>query len=87
MVRGVVGVCGGIPSDLETNARYKPTNADVLYLYDSDDEFYPLEKFQGFVQKLDNYLPNFQAKLYEAKHEITDKMREDMKKWLKSVHL
>ena len=82
IVRGVIGVCGGIPSDLATNESYKPTNADVLYLYGNDDEFYPLEKFQGFEQKLKNYLPNFQAKLYEAKHEIANEMREDMKNWL-----
>ncbi len=32
VLRGVVGVSGGIPSDLETNADYKPTDAEVLYL-------------------------------------------------------
>ena len=82
VVRGVIGVCGGIPSDLETSARYKPTNADVFYLYGKTDEFYPLEKFQSFEQKLRNYLPNFESKLYEAKHEITNEMREDIRKWL-----
>lgn len=82
VVRGVIGMCGGIPSDLETSARYKPTNADVFYLYGKTDEFYPLEKFQSFEQKLRNYLPNFESKLYEAKHEITNEMREDIRKWL-----
>ncbi|MGI8641798.1 MAG: alpha/beta hydrolase [Pyrinomonadaceae bacterium] len=82
VVCGVIGVCGGIPSDLETNALYNPTNADVFFLYGNDDEFYPLEKFQKFEQKLKDYLPNFQSKLYQAKHEITNEMREDVKKWL-----
>ena len=82
IVRGVIGVCGGIPSDLETSENYQPTNADVFYLYGNEDEFYPLEKFQGFEQKLRNYLPNFQSKFYDAKHEITNEMREDMKNWL-----
>ena len=82
IVRGVIGVCGGIPSDLATNESYKPTNADAFYLYGNTDEFYQLEKFQNFEQKLKNYLPNFQAKLYEAKHEIANEMREDMKNWL-----
>ena len=81
-VRGVIGVCGGIPSDLETNPVYQPTNADVFYLYGNDDEFYPLEKFQSFEQTLENFLPNFQSKFYEAKHEITNEMRDDIKKWL-----
>ena len=82
IVCGVIGVCGGIPSDLETSENYQPTNADVFYLYGNEDEFYPLEKFQGFEQKLRNYLPNFQSKFYDAKHEITNEMREDMKNWL-----
>jgi len=81
-VRGVIGVCGGIPSDLETNEIYKNLAADVLYLYGDTDEFYPLEKFQMSERKLKDRLPNFQAKSYGAKHEITDKMREDIKRWL-----
>ncbi len=82
VLRGVIGVSGGIPSDLATNEIYKPTDADVLYLYGNDDEFYPLGKFQKFEKKLKDYLPNFQSKSYVAKHEITDEMREDIKKWI-----
>jgi predicted esterase len=82
-VRGVIGVCGGIPSDLDANAIYKNLAAEVLYLYGEWDEFYPLEKFQGFERKLKDRLPNFQSKHYAAKHEITDEMRADMKIWLK----
>jgi predicted esterase len=81
--RGVVGVCGGIPGDLETNANYRPTDADVFYLYNTEDEFYPLEKYESFAAKLDSYLPNFRSKLYNAKHEIVEPMREDIKTWLK----
>ncbi len=79
---GIVGVCGGIPSDFDENDAYAPTNADVFYLYSDDDEFYPLEKFQGFEKRLTEYLSNFESKLYKAKHEITDEMRDDMRKWL-----
>ncbi len=82
VLRGVIGACGGIPSDLEINEIYEPPDADVLYFYGDDDEFYPLEKFQNFEQKLRDYLPNFTAKSYKAKHEITNEMREDVKKWL-----
>ncbi len=81
-VRGVIGVCGGIPSDLDTNAIYRKLSAEVLYLYGDMDEFYPLEKFQNFEKKLEVILPNFQSKCYEAKHEITDEMRKDMRAWL-----
>ncbi len=81
-LRGVIGVCGGIPSDLDTNEIYKNLTADVLFLYGDTDEFYPLEKFQTFERKLKDRLTNFQSKGYRAKHEITDEMREDIKKWV-----
>ena len=82
VVCGIIGVSGGIPSDLDTSQLYKPTNADVLYLYGDDDEFYPLEKFKNYDQKLKNYLSNYQSKIYRAKHEITNEMRDDIKNWL-----
>jgi predicted esterase len=81
-LRGVLGVCGGIPGDLGSNEIYQPTAADVFYLYSNSDEFYPLEKFENFAGKLKDYLPAFETKAYQAKHEITDEMRADMRRWL-----
>lgn len=82
-VRGVIGISGGIPSDLETNENYKKLDADVLYLYGDTDEFYPLEKFQTYEQNLKLLASNMQSKLYTAKHEISDEMRKDVREWLK----
>jgi phospholipase/carboxylesterase len=80
--RAVIGLCGGIPGDLETNPVYKPFDAKTLYLYGDDDEFYPQEKFAAFEQKLRETLPNFSSKQYNAKHEITEEMRTDIKTFL-----
>jgi predicted esterase len=82
VARAIVGVCGGIPGDLDTNPVYKPFAADTLYLYGDDDEFYTLEKFAEFEQKLRERLPNFTSKRYNAKHEITEEMREDIRSFL-----
>ncbi len=81
-MRGIVGVCGGIPGDLETNPVYKPFAADTFYLYGDDDEFYTQEKFTAFEQKLRERLPNFHSKQYTAKHEITEEMRTDIQSFL-----
>jgi predicted esterase len=32
VLRGVIGVCGGIPGDLDTNPVYKPFSAETFYL-------------------------------------------------------
>ena len=82
VLRGIVGVCGGIPGDLETSEKYNPFSADTFYLYGDDDEFYTQEQFAGFNEKLGAKLPNYRSKHYTAKHEITEDMRVDIKDWL-----
>ena len=86
-LRGIVGVCGGIPGDLDTNPAYKPFNAAAFYLFGDDDEFYSQEKFAGFDQKLSRLLPNYRSKRYAAKHEITEDMRKDIRVYLTETSL
>jgi len=82
VARAIVGVCGGIPGDLDTNPIYKPFDAETLYLYGDDDEFYTQEKFADYEKRLRELLPHFTAKQYRAKHETTDDMRADIKAFL-----
>jgi len=82
VLRGVIAVCGGVPGDLETNPPYEPFSAYTFYLYGDDDEFYTQEKFKEFDKTLGSRLPNYRSKQYQAKHEITEEMREDIKKFL-----
>ena len=82
-LKGVVGVCGGIPGDLETNDKYRPFDARTLYLYGDEDEFYTQEKFREYDRKLADRLPNYRSKQYVAKHEITEEMRVDIREFLR----
>lgn len=86
VLHGIIGVCGGIPGDLDTNPTYKPFAAETFYLYGDDDEFYTQEQFAGFNEKLASMLPNYRSKHYAAKHEITDEMRKDVKEFLLSLN-
>jgi len=79
---GVIGVCGGIPGDLDNNGSYKPFTGDTLYLYGDDDEFYTQEQFVGYDARLKEFLPNYTSKHYVAKHEISEEMRHDIRDWL-----
>lgn len=80
--RSIVGVCGGIPGDLDTNPAYKTFAADTFYLFGDDDEFYSQERFQGFDRTLRERLPNYRSVHYTAKHEITEDMRTDIRQFL-----
>jgi len=84
ILRGIIGVCGGIPGDLETNELYKLFSAETFYLYGDDDEFYTQEQFAGFNENLAARVANYRSKHYTAKHEITDEMRADIAEFLKS---
>jgi predicted esterase len=85
VLKGIIGVCGGIPGDLETNPGYKLFSAETFYLYGDDDEFYTQEQFAGFNDKLAAMLPNYRSKHYNAKHEITDEMRSDITEFIKTT--
>lgn len=82
VLKGIIGVCGGIPGDLESNEKYVPFAAETFYLYGDDDEFYTQEQFAGFNEKLAATLPNYRSKHYAAKHEITEEMRADIRAFL-----
>ncbi|HTH51066.1 MAG TPA: hypothetical protein VL501_03985 [Pyrinomonadaceae bacterium] len=85
VLRAIIGVCGGIPGDLDTNPAYQPFAAEAFYLYGDDDEFYTQEQFAGFNEKLDALLPNYRSRHYTAKHEITDDMRSDIREFMRLV--
>lgn len=85
VLKGVVGVCGGIPGDLDTNPAYKPFPGETFYLFGDDDEFYTQDQLKSFDERLARFLPRYKSKHYNAKHEITDEMRGDLASWLGEI--
>jgi len=81
-LRGVVGICGGIPGDWETNDIYKPTPASVFHLAGTRDEFYPPSRVSDYAEKLQTRAANVAFKTYDAGHEIIPEMRADVGEWL-----
>jgi phospholipase/carboxylesterase len=81
-LRGVVGICGGLPGDWETSERYKETAASVFYLSGTRDEFYPPERVNDYAGRLRTRARDVEMKSYDAAHEITAAMREDVRDWL-----
>lgn len=81
-LRGVIGICGGIPGDWETSEIYKPTQAGVLHLAGTGDEYYPPPRVADYEGRLRMRAQNVEFKSYEAAHEIVPAMREEVRKWL-----
>jgi predicted esterase len=82
VLRGVIGICGGIPGDWDTNHRYNGSNLNVFHLAGTQDEFYPPERVRDYENQLAARARKVTFKSYDATHEIVPAMREDVKKWL-----
>jgi phospholipase/carboxylesterase len=82
ILRGVVGICGGIPGDWETSENYKPTRAAVLHLAGTQDEYYPPSRVADYEERLRLRAQSVEFKSYDAAHEIVPAMREDVRTWL-----
>ena len=81
-LKGVVGICGGIPGDWNASEIYKPTNAAIFHLAGTRDEFYPPSRVSDYAEQLGTRAKSVAFKTYDASHEIVPDMREDVKQWL-----
>ena len=82
VLRGVIGICGGLPGDWETSELYKPTEAAVFHLAGTRDEFYTPERVADYEQRLRLRSRNVSFKSYDAAHEMVPEMRDDIRTWL-----
>jgi phospholipase/carboxylesterase len=81
-LRGVIGICGGIPGDWETSELYKQTNAAVFHLSGERDEFYPPTRTANYAAQLRERAKEVEFRSYDAGHEIVQPMRDDVRYWL-----
>lgn len=82
VLRGVIGMCGGIPGDWETSDKYSPTKAAVFHLTGTRDDFYPPARVADYAERLRLRAENVEFKDYDAAHEIVLAMRDDVREWL-----
>jgi len=82
LLRGVIGICGGLPGDWDTSEAYKPTDATVLHLAGAKDEFYGPSRVSDYAERLGVRARKVEFKSYEAGHEIVPEMRVDVREWL-----
>lgn len=81
-LRGVIGICGGLPGDWETSTTYRQSQIDVLHLAGTRDEFYSPERVRDYEKQLQTRARSVVFKSYDAGHEIIREMRPDVVQWL-----
>ena len=82
VLRGVIGICGGLPGDWEASNLYQQTDAAVFHLSGERDEFYPPARTGDYAAQLGARSSDVEFRSYDAAHEIVPAMRADLRSWL-----
>jgi phospholipase/carboxylesterase len=83
VLRGVIGICGGLPGDWDSNSPYQQTGASVFHLAGEHDEYYGPERVANYASQLRQRAQNVEFQSYDAGHEISPAMRDDIREWLR----
>lgn len=82
VLKGVIGICGGLPGDWETSGIYQSTKAAVFHLAGSRDEYYGPSRVDDYAQRLRMRADKVEFQSYDAEHEIVPEMRVAVREWL-----
>jgi phospholipase/carboxylesterase len=82
VLRGVIGIAGGLPGDWETSELYQTTGAAVFHLAGKCDEYYPPSRVDSYEAQLRQRAKDVEFRSYDAGHEISPEMRSDIHAWI-----
>ncbi len=83
-VRGVIGVCGGVPRDWQ-ESKYKPVTAALLHISRDADEFYPVALASTFAERLRERSSDVEFHMLPGPHRFPSQARGIVRPWLQRV--
>jgi predicted esterase len=83
LVRGVVGICGGIPGDWSEPGKYRDGDFGVLLICGNRDEFYPPGRMSANAEKLREKVRVVDTLFFETGHEIPPDALEPIRDWVR----
>ena len=83
-IRGVVGICGGLPGDWDEGA-YQPVTASVLHIARDSDEYYPPAVTGDYAERLRRRAGDVEFHLIEGKHQVPSNGSRIAGPWLKRI--
>jgi predicted esterase len=83
-VRGVIGVCGGVPRNWETGP-YQKVSASLLHIARREDEFYPMDVTQQYEARLRLRADDVEFHLLEGGHRFPTAGKPIADAWLTRI--
>ena len=85
-IRGVIGVCGGVPGDWYENPRYRPARTHVLHIAATNDEWFPREKNLENKRRLSERAASVDFRFYHSDHRFPRRAIQHLLRWI-AAHL
>ena len=83
-VRGVAGICGGLPGDWDEGS-YQRVTASVLHISRHSDEYYPPAVTAGYAERLRRRADDVEFHLIEGKHQVPSDGNRIVGPWLDRI--
>ncbi len=81
LLRGVIGVCGGIPRNFD-DPRYKRTAGSVLHIAATRDPYYPLDRARLFEASLRRHADDVTWHEYDSPHAFPRRAIPFIRHWI-----
>jgi phospholipase/carboxylesterase len=83
-IRGVIGICGGLPSDWDAGM-YQSVTAAVLHIARHGDPYYPPDVTEGYAERLRRRAADVEVQLVEGGHQMPSGGAQIVGPWLRRV--
>jgi len=84
LVRGAIGVCGGVPGDWQENSRYRPARTHVLHIAATRDPWYSREKNLEIQRRLAERAASLDFRFYNSPHKFPRAAIPHIREWIKA---
>jgi len=81
IIRGVIGVCGGIPGDFQEKP-YHNVSTEVLHIAGTSDEYYPIERAKTFGPILETKARSVDFRTYDVGHVFPRQSFSGINEWI-----
>ena len=82
LVRGAIGVCGGVPADWDSNPLYRSAQTHVLHIAARQDAWFSREKNLEFRRKLAQRAASLDFRFYNSPHRFPRTSIPHIRKWI-----
>jgi predicted esterase len=83
-VCGVIGICGGLPSDWD-DGEYQPVTAAVLHIARSGDKYYPPIVTAAYAERLRRRVADVEFHLIDGGHQMPSSGSRIVAPWLRRI--